>query len=193
MHDRVREPTPLDLDRLRTSEESFRKLFAGHPSPMWVFDRDDLRFLEVNDSAIRRYGYSRPEFLAMKITEIRPEADVPGMLERLAAARAGAELKTVHSRHRRKDGTLMDVEVRLRELTFEGRPAVLVVAQDITEQKRAAEALRQSEERYRTLVELSPDAIVIDSQGMVVFANSAGVKLLGATSSVEIIGRSTMS
>ena len=69
---------------------------------------------------------------------------------------------------------------------------MLVVAQDITEQKRSAEALRQSEERYRTLVELSPDAIAIHSQGMVVFANSAGVKLLGATSSVEIIGRSTL-
>ena len=78
------------------------------------------------------------------------------------------------------------------ELTFEGRRAMLVVAQDITEQKRSAEALRQSEERYRTLVELSPDAIAIHSQGMVVFANSAGVKLLGATSSVEIIGRSTL-
>ena len=194
MQDGVREPIASeDIDRLRTSEESFRKLFATHPHPMWVFAMDDLRFLEVNEAAIRRYGYSRDEFLDLKITDVRPEADVPTLLERLAAsAGTGIEGRNAQSRHRRKDGTLMDVEVRTHELPFEGRRAMLVVAQDITEQKRAAEALRQSEERYRTLVELSPDAIVIHSQGMVVFANSAGVKLLGATSSVEIIGRSTL-
>ena len=160
--------------------------------PMWVFAMDDLRFLEVNEAAIRRYGYSREEFLDMQITDIRPEADVPRLIERLEASRTGADTKTGQSRHRRKDGTLIDVEVRVHEVAFEGRRAMLVVAQDITEQKRSAEALRQSEERYRTLVELSPDAIAIHSQGMVVFANSAGVKLLGATSSVEIIGRSTL-
>ena len=194
MHNPVREPVPSeDIDRLRSSEESFRALFANHPHPMWVFATDDLRFLEVNESAIRRYGYSREEFLAMKITDIRPEADVPRLIERLDAPRGPAsDPKATQSRHRRKDGTLMDVEVRTHDLPFEGRRAMLVVAQDITEQKRSAEALRQSEERYRTLVELSPDAIVIHSQGMVVFANSAGVKLLGATSSVEIIGRSTL-
>ena len=194
MQNPVRETTPSDdVDRLRSSEETFRTLFAAHPHPMWVFAVDDLRFLEVNEAAIRRYGYSREEFLLMRITDIRPEAEVPRLLERLEAARVpGGDNKPTQWRHRRKDGTLIDVEVRAHDLDFEGRRAMLVVAQDITEQKRSAEALRQSEERYRSLVELSPDAIVIHSQGMVVFANSAGVKLLGATSSVEIIGRSTL-
>jgi diguanylate cyclase (GGDEF)-like protein/PAS domain S-box-containing protein len=192
----VREPIPVpseDIDRLRSSEETFRTLFANHPYPMWVFAMDDLGFLEVNEAAIRRYGYSREEFLAMKVTDIRPEAEVPRLMERLEASRgAGGDTRPSQWRHRRKDGTLIDVEVRTHDLPFEGRRAMLVIAQDITEQKRSAEALRQSEERYRTLVELSPDAIAIHSQGMVVFANSAGVKLLGATSSVEIIGRSTL-
>jgi PAS domain S-box-containing protein len=180
LHDPVREPIPFeDIDRLRSREETFRDLFEHHPHPMWVFAADDLRFLEVNHAATVRYGYSRDEFLDLKITDIRP--DTPG-----------GDPRPGQWRHRRKDGTLIDVEVRTHDLVFEGRDAFLVVAQDITEQKRAAEALRQSEERYRTLVELSPDAIAIHSQGMVVFANSAGVKLLGATSSVEIIGRSTL-
>ena len=194
LHDGVREPIPsVDADRLHTDEEGFRTLFALHPHPMWVFALDDLRFLEVNEAAMRRYGYSRAEFLAMRITDIRPEADVSRLVELLETTRnAPAAAKVAQSRHRRKDGTLIDVEVRVHELRFDGRAAMLVVAQDITEQKRSAEALRQSEERYRTLVELSPDAIAIHSQGMVVFANSAGVKLLGATSSVEIIGRSTL-
>jgi diguanylate cyclase (GGDEF)-like protein/PAS domain S-box-containing protein len=166
-------PTPAD--------EGFRALFARHPYPMWVIAADDLRFLEVNEAAIERYGYSREEFLSMRITDLRPGADVPRLLERVQA-----------SRHRRKDGTLMDVEVRVHDLRFAGRDAVMVVAQDITEQKRSAEALRQSEERYRLLVELSPDAIAIHSQGMIVFANTAGVRLLGAESAVQIIGRSTL-
>jgi diguanylate cyclase (GGDEF)-like protein/PAS domain S-box-containing protein len=194
LHDPVREPIPFeDIDRLRSREETFRVLFEHHPHPMWVFAADDLRFLEVNHAATVRYGYSRDEFLELKVTDIRPDVDVPRLVERIEAARkAGGEPRPGQWRHRRKDGTLIDVEVRTHDLLFEGRRAFLVVAQDITEQKRAAEALRQSEERYRTLVELSPDAIAIHSQGMVVFANSAGVKLLGATSSVEIIGRSTL-
>src|SRR5262245_63723941 len=68
---------------LRDSEISFRLLFANNPHPMWVFDLDTLDFLEVNATAIALYGYSRDEFLRMRLTDIRPPEEVPRLLENL--------------------------------------------------------------------------------------------------------------
>ena len=69
---------------LRESEVSFRLLFANNPHPMWVYDIETLEFLEVNDAAVAQYGYARDEFLRMRITDIRPEEEVPRLLEFLA-------------------------------------------------------------------------------------------------------------
>ena len=65
---------------LADSEASFRMLFANNPRPMWVWDMETLAFLEVNEAAVNHYGYSREEFLAMRVTDIRPEEDVPSLL-----------------------------------------------------------------------------------------------------------------
>ena len=66
---------------LRESDEQYRLLFESNPLPMWVFDPKTLRFMAVNEAAIRLYGYTRQEFLSKSITEIRPEKEVPGLLE----------------------------------------------------------------------------------------------------------------
>ena len=120
-------------DDATESGETYRALFARNPHPMWVFDAESLRFLEVNEAATERYGYSRDEFLAMPVTDIRPPAEVPRLLERLKEYRAarptgGPAAIQGQWRHRRKDGTLIDVEVRTHEVTFRGRNAFLVVA-----------------------------------------------------------------
>src|ERR1035438_8626269 len=65
----------------RQSEEQYRLLFECNPVPMWVFDRDTFRFVAVNEAAIRKYGLTEKEFLKKQITEIRPEEDIPGLLE----------------------------------------------------------------------------------------------------------------
>ena len=158
----------------RESEASFRLLFANHPMPMWVYDLRDLHFLEVNESAVEHYGYSRDEMLAMRVTDLGPiEATEP----------------SGESRHRRKDGTVIDVHVVSHVLEFAGRRSALVEAQDITERKRAEEALRESEERYRRLVEMSPDGIAIHSEGRIVFANPSACRTMGASRPEDLIGR----
>ena len=68
---------------LRESEKQYRLIFDGNPTPMWVFDHETLAFLEVNDAAVQHYGYSREEFLGMKLSDIRPPEDVPAMMEYL--------------------------------------------------------------------------------------------------------------
>jgi PAS domain S-box-containing protein len=136
--------------RLET-EAKFRLLFQANPLPMWVRDCETLRFLDVNHAAVARYGYSRQEFLQLCITDIHPLEDVPLLLRNLARKRERLE-HYGPSRHRFKDGRVVEVEIASHLLGWNGRSACLVVAQDISDRKRAAESLRESEERFRTAV-----------------------------------------
>jgi PAS domain S-box-containing protein len=121
-------------ESLRQSEERYRLLFEHNPLPMWLSDAETLRFLAVNESAVQDYGYTREEFLGMTIKDIRPPEDIPALLK--AIAEVGAESRgPIASRHRRKDGTIIQVEIISRPLVFEGRQARLVLAADITEKK----------------------------------------------------------
>lgn len=121
---------------LRESEERYRLLFASNPNPMWVYDLDTLAFLEVNDAAVRHYGYSREEFLSMTIGDIRPPEELPRMYSVLAEDHQTSMAAGVW-KHRRKDGKLLDVEVRTHSLRFEGRRARLALANDITDRLQA--------------------------------------------------------
>ncbi len=116
---------------LREREQGYRELFDANPHPMWVYDRSTLRFLAVNDAALARYGYSREQFLAMTIADIRPAEDLQRLNDKLRQALAGYEQAGVW-RHRFRDGRLASVEISAHDLAFEGRAARLVLANDIT-------------------------------------------------------------
>ena len=120
---------------LRESEERHRKLFDNNPHPTWVFDRETLRFLAVNDAAVHQYGYSRDEFLAMTLKDIRPPEDVPALVETVKNLGEGNESSGAW-RHRLKDGTIIDTENTSYALNFLGRAARVVVVVDITQRKR---------------------------------------------------------
>ena len=127
------------VEALHQSEDSYRALFERHPGPMWLYDLDSLRFLTVNEAAIESYGYSREEFLAMTIDAILSPEDETALREA-----GGADRPNVR-RHRRKDGTFLDVLVSSDSIEFEGRLAGLVLAQDMTEQRGLEEQLRQGQ------------------------------------------------
>jgi diguanylate cyclase (GGDEF)-like protein/PAS domain S-box-containing protein len=126
---------------LREQEASFRKLFLENPQPMWVFDLEDLRFLEVNAATIEHYGYTREEFLAMRVTEIRPADDVRAFLDEIAVAPA-LHHSPVAWRHVLKDGRLIEVDVTAHRLEFKGRAAMLTAIQDVTERNSLERELR---------------------------------------------------
>lgn len=102
--------------------------FAKNMHPMWVFDRETLAFLEVNDAAVRLYGYSRKEFLAMKIVDIRPPEDVPELLRQTRFPRAKGASTGERWRHRNREGKTFPVAITSWEVEFRGRPAELVLA-----------------------------------------------------------------
>jgi PAS domain S-box-containing protein len=136
----------------RNQNDSHPFLFLrNNPYPMWVFDHETLKFLEVNSAAVHKYGYSRSEFLKMKITEIRPKDQIPKLLAGIRPFRLHGGLIT-DRQHLTKDGRLIDVELTALQFYFKGRPAVLVEVQDITERKASEESSRElaiAEERNR--------------------------------------------
>ncbi|HEY3582320.1 MAG TPA: PAS domain S-box protein, partial [Pyrinomonadaceae bacterium] len=166
-------------EALRKSEAQYRLLFESNPQPMWVYDVATLRFLAVNDAAISHYGYSRAEFLDMTIADIRPREDVQLLSNYIASATAEVD-HAGEWRHRKKDGTTITVDITATRLNFAGRRAEFVLAQDITERKRAETALRISEDRYRDLVDNSHELICThDLEGNVLSVNPWAARVLG--------------
>jgi PAS domain S-box-containing protein len=131
-------------EQLLESERKYRHLFEANPEAMFVYDYDTLRILAVNEAATARYGYSREEFLALTLRDIRPPEDQARLDEELrdrpdwGAVRRGI-------RHRTKDGRVLDVELVARPIEFAGRRARLVLARDVTAQRQLEEQLRQSQ------------------------------------------------
>ncbi len=176
-------------DALRDSEERYRLLFASNPQPMWVYDLETLRFLEVNDAAVVHYGYSREEFLAMTIKDIRPPQDVHALLKNVARAGGGIDKAGVW-RHRKRDGSLIEVEITSHRVDFGGRRGELVLANDITERRRAEEALRESERRLSEVAAFNQRVIDSSTVGISTFdavtgqcmsANAVMAKIIGGT------------
>ena len=172
---------------LRESEERYRLLFENNPQPMWVLDRETLAFLAVNEALCRHYGYSREEFLRMTIEDIRPSADVPALFENLAT-----ESREFHRaggwRHRRKDATTIEVEIASHPIHFAGRDAQLILANDVTERKRAEEALRQSEQKYRDIFDFATVGIYqARHDGSLLTANAPLAEMLGYGSPEELM------
>lgn len=130
---------------LKLNENRYRVLFERNPMPMWVYDLETLAFLEVNRAAARQYGYSKEEFLSMTIKDIRPPEDVPALMENLKAMRPSSFERGTW-RHRKKDGSLIFVEIISHEIDLSGRKARVVLAQDITRRLLAEESLKTSEE-----------------------------------------------
>ena len=136
-------------DELRISEERYRLLFEATPLPIFVFDAETFRYLAVNEAAVRKYGYTRDELLEMTVLDIRPREDV-ARLKAIVTKLEGNNLQTGIWRHTARDGSIFEVEITTHALEFGGRPARLVVANDVTERQRLEEQLRQSQKMEAT-------------------------------------------
>lgn len=136
------------LEALRLSEQKYKLMFQASPLPMFMYTTPEYDIIDVNEAAVNHYGYSREEFLAMNVRNLRPEEDIPEFLK-AAAQEARGSLGTW--RHLKKDGTIIHAAIIAHDILYEGRPARLALTNDITEQLAAEERLQQSYKEIRML------------------------------------------
>ena len=165
---------------LRESEHRYRTLFEGNPLPMWVYDFETLRFIAVNEAAVKHYGFTKDEFLAMSIADIRPPEELPAMMATLAKLHDKDRNRIF--RHRKKDGSVFDAEITSFEFVSAGRRARLVIAVDVTQRRRAEERLRENEERYRQLFERNLAGVFRSGlDGRILEVNESMARIFGYT------------
>ena len=147
-----------DITDLKKREASFQLLFENNPVPMWVYEPHTLRFLAVNNAAVEHYGYSREQFFAMTILDIRPAED----RERVRPLAAMQDYRSDNTwRHVKADGTQIEVAIFARSLPYEGRSAGICAIVDLTERKRAEDEIRRTQTFLDTIIDNVPTNIVV--------------------------------
>ena len=174
---------------LRDSERRYRNLFESNPHPMWVYDLQTLRFLTVNDAAVAHYGYTREEFLAMTLDDIRPSDDVPALHAALAKGGMPALNRPREWRHRLKDGRVIFVEISSHELDFDGRSARMVLAHDITERRQMQEAMRHLNETLEQRVLERTSELALANRELESFSYSVSHDLRAPLQVIDGFGR----
>ena len=174
-----RDPAAAALDHGRESDDRYRPLFALSPQPAWVVDSQTLRFLEVNEAAVRSYGWTRDEFLGMSLRDIRPPSEQANLDVHLAATPEHERYANC-SVHRNKLGQRRIVEISSYPLEFDGRAARMALVHDVTERYESQEALVRSEQKYRSVIEQLQDVFFrTDEDGIWTFLNPAWTTLTG--------------
>lgn len=170
-------PEVSEASLFSSSDPAFHELFFRNPLPMWLFDKESLRFIEVNPAAERQYGWSREEFLGMTLADIRPPEELPRLLDVLRKPAGAPDAESRRSagwRHLRKDGGLMWVDVYSHDFHLGERLVRLAMVHDVSGLKEVMERLELQSAYYSQLFHNSPEAIVLlDEQDQVTDANHA--------------------
>lgn len=167
---------------LKISEATYRNLFERNPMPMMIWEDSTRNIIAVNTSLINHYDYSKEEFLSMRINDMRPAEYMP-QLEKRFENNPFDLSRIPNIKHKKKSNELIDVEIMSHSFLFEGKKAHSVMIQDVTNRKEVEQAVMDSEERYRSLFEGSPDAIILIDYKLNVIkdANPAAIKLFCRT------------
>lgn len=166
---------------LVASESRYRGMFESNPIPMWTFEADSFRFTDVNQAAIEHYGYSRDEFLSKTILDIRPEEEIDRIVSSIEARPADKYSKFADALHKRKDGSIIHVDITSHQLSNSDTNTRIVAANDITERILASEALLHQQELNRLLLEnLAEGVVACDSNGELMLFNKAARDWHGA-------------
>ncbi len=174
---------------LSDAKEKYERLFNTSPIPTWVYDKETLKFLDVNQAAIESYGYSWEEFLSMTIKDIRPSEDVGALMEIMQHEVRFDRQNKSFVRHLKKSGEIIFVNTLGNSLPFNGRPARIVIAIDITEKMKAEELLTASEQRFKALVQDGSDLIgILDRAGTYSYV-SPNTELVLGIKSEDFIGK----
>ena len=182
-------------EALRDSEERYRLLFESTPQPIWVYNEETLGFLAVNEAATRTYGYSRDEFLAMTIDDLRPQEDIPTLMIKNADDPDELVISSPW-RHQTRDKKTIYVEMTSHPVVFDGKHSKLVIVNDVTERKlldekqqRLHTSLQQSAAEWRqTFNAIEFPVLIVDLAGAIKRSNLAAEQIAGVAAD-ELVGR----
>ena len=146
---------------LIASERDYKYLFENNPTPMYIWDFETLMIVDCNDEALALYGYTKEEFLQMDIMKIRPEEERPMMLQILNNKEDIGKVIKYTTKHQKKDGELINVEVNVHLMNYNDRESSLVLITDITEKMKIEAEIVESEQRYSDLFHLSPQPMFV--------------------------------
>ena len=173
MTDTVQADRVPDVD---IEADAYHLFFESSPRPMYVFDRRSFEVLDANEAAVAMYGYDRDELLAMTVLELRPPDEVPRFLRMIQEGHVGDGVW----HHRRKDGSIVDVETGWTQLRYRGRDAQLTVVTDVSDREAMLMELAISRDRFRTVVEACPLGIMVtDPSYHIIDVNPALCQLVG--------------
>ena len=164
------------------NENKYRLLFDNNPNPMWIYDLETLKFLEVNDAATIHYGYSKEEFLRMTLKDIRPAEDIPTLLDNIETATDKYQSSS-YWKHRKKDGSIILVTIVSHSIDYNGRPTRHVLVNDVTGLIQSQEEISRREREFREIFNSSMDSIQIGDieTGKIVDCNDRTAEMFGYT------------
>ncbi len=178
---------------IRESEEKYRYLFQNSPAYIIIWDLESLNILEVNNTVVENYGYSKDEWKTMSILQYRPLEDhdrIKAFAQKML--NSSEPISKSRWRHLKKNGEEMLMEISSHRIIYQDKKAILSLASDVTEQVKAETAFRKSEEKFHSLIDYAPDAIfLVADDGIIFDVNKSAITLLGYTKE-ELIGKTVL-
>ena len=180
----------INTKELHDSEDIYKNIFENSPIPMWIYNPQTLKFLEVNELATIEYGYSKEEFLAMTLMDIQPKEQKELFLKFVKNNNdENLRYKIDYAKHKNKDGTVIDVEITSHHIIYAGSKARLVLANNITKRKAIERELAKSEKLFRAMIENSNDAFTLMDQSLnAIFRSNSTTRITGWTDE-DMIGQ----
>lgn len=180
------------FETIKLNEAKYRYMFHNNPQPMWIYDIDTLSFLEVNDSAIKHYGYTQEEFLSMTLKDIHPVDEILKLINYFQLT-GYQSTRTGEWTHKKKNGEIISVEIISYSIIFNHCNARYVLINDITERKIVEEKLIRERKLLRTLIDNLPVTIYVkDAECRKIIANKADLEVIGAKSEEEVLGKTDL-
>lgn len=179
------------IDELAKSELKYRNLFENNPAPMWIYDLETLKFLEVNEAAIEHYGYKRDEFLGLTIKDIRPLDDVNKLLNDIETTKNKLNSSGTW-RHTKKNGEIIYVDIVSHTVEFSNKTARLVISTDITSMVNLQKEIEDERQLLRTLIDNLPIAVYMKNcKGEKIVSNKADWDRFGFESENQILHKTS--
>jgi PAS domain S-box-containing protein len=172
-------------NQLNESEKKYENLFDSSPLPMWVLDRCSFKFLSVNTAAIDLYGYSRDEFLGMSVRDLwaglgEPQAELLDLISKDGFFKFNIS-------HRKKNGEIVHLKIQSNPIIFDGKEARVTLGNNITASLEAKRALKNSEQRFKALVQDGSDLVMIlDFNGILSYVSPSSKLVMGISSELLI-------